>query len=126
MGIQPKSELSGTVVLRPLLGVSRQEIEAFLTERRQRYVTDSTNLETDVLRNKVRLQVIPLLRTLNEAAAENIQRSAENLTEAQHVLDAIIEKQAGNKVLNISEIYDDRSIEYLSYEWLNNYGFDGS
>ena len=126
MGIQPQSELSGTVVLRPLLGVTRQEIEAFLTERRQQYVTDSTNLETDVLRNKVRLQVMPLLRTLNEAAAENIQRSAENLSEAQHVLDSIVEKQAGNKVLNISEIDDVRSIEYLSYEWLKNYGFNGS
>lgn len=81
-GIQPKN---GNI-LRPLLGVSRAEIEEYLRVKGQEYVTDHTNLETDVLRNKVRLQVIPLLRQLNPAVSENIQRTAENLSDAQAVL----------------------------------------
>ena len=121
-GIQPRN---GSI-LRPLLCVSRAEIEAFLSERRQKYVTDSTNLETDVLRNKVRLQVLPLLRELNPAVSENIQRTAENLVEAQEVLDAILTNYNSSNVLELSELDKYDSSEYVVFEWLKNYGFNGS
>ena len=121
-GIQPRN---GNI-LRPLLCVSRAEIEAFLAEKGQKYVTDSTNLEADVRRNIVRLEVLPLLRKLNPAVAENIQRTAENLVEAQQVLNVAIAKINGSNILNLSdiEIYD--SSEYLAFEWLKKYGFSGN
>jgi tRNA(Ile)-lysidine synthase len=121
-GIQPRY---GNI-LRPLLCVSRAEIEAFLAEKGQKYVTDSTNLEADVRRNIVRLEVLPLLRKLNPAVAENIQRTAENLVEAQQVLNVAIAKINGSNILNLSdiEIYD--SSEYLAFEWLKKYGFNGN
>ena len=136
-GIKPRSEQVMTcsqkpqgqlklMVLRPLLCVSRVEIEAFLTEKGQKYVTDSTNLEVDVLRNKVRLQVLPMLRELNPAVSENIQRTAENLLEAQEVLDAILDIYKESNVLEISEIEKYGSSEYIVFEWLKNYGFNGS
>jgi len=126
-GIKPRSEqVMKVVVLRPLLGVTRAEIEVFLAERGQKYVTDSTNLEADVLRNKVRLQVLPLLRELNPAVSENIQRTAENLVEAQEVLDAILVNYENSNVLEISELEKYGSSEYIIYEWLKNYGFNGS
>ena len=121
-GIQPRN---GSI-LRPLLCVSRAEIEAFLAERGQKYVTDSTNLETDVLRNKVRLQVLPLLRELNPAVSENIRRTAENLLEAQEVLDSILDNYKDSNVLELSEIEKYGSSEYIVFEWLKNYGFNGS
>ena len=121
-GIQPRN---GSI-LRPLLCVSRAEIEAFLSERRQKYVTDSTNLETDVLRNKIRLQVLPLLRELNPAVSENIRRTAENLLEAQEVLDSILDNYKDSNVLELSEIEKYGSSEYVVFEWLKNYGFNGS
>ena len=121
-GIQPRNGY----ILRPLLCVSRAEIEAFLTEKGQKYVTDSTNLEVDVLRNKVRLQVLPLLRELNPAVSENIQRTAENLLEAQEVLDAILDNYKESNVLEISEIEKYGSSEYIVFEWLKSYGFNGS
>ena len=121
-GIQPRN---GSI-LRPLLCVSRAEIEAFLAERGQKYVTDSTNLEADVLRNKVRLQVLPLLRELNPAVSENIRRTAENLLEAQEVLDAILDGYKDCNVLELSDLKKYGSSEYIVYEWLKNYGFNGS
>ena len=121
-GIQPRNGY----ILRPLLCVSRVEIEAFLTEKGQKYVTDSTNLEADVLRNKVRLQVLPLLRELNPAVSENIQRTAENLLEAQEVLDAISDNYKESNVLELSELEKYGSSEYMVFEWLKNYGFNGS
>ncbi len=136
-GIKPRSEQVMTcsqkpqgqlklMVLRPLLCVSRVEIEAFLTEKGQKYVTDSTNLEADVLRNKVRLQVLPLLRELNPAVSENIQRTAENLGEAQEVLDAVVGKYKDSNILELSELEKYGSSEYIIFEWLKNYGFNGS
>ena len=136
-GIKPRSEQVMTcsqkpqgqlklMVLRPLLCVSRAEIEAFLTEKGQKYVTDSTNLEADVLRNKVRLQVLPLLRELNPAVSENIQRTSEHLGEAQAVLDAVLADYENSNTLEISELEKYGSSEYIIYEWLKNYGFNGS
>lgn len=121
-GIQPKN---GNI-LRPLLGVSRVEIEEYLREKGQEYVTDHTNLETDVLRNKVRLQVIPLLRQLNPAVSENIQRAAENLSDAQAVLDAVMLPYQHVKELDLNQLTDTASREYITFEWLKNYGFNGA
>ena len=121
-GIQPKN---GNI-LRPLLGVSRAEIEEYLRKKGQEYVTDHTNLETDVLRNKVRLQVIPLLRQLNPAVSENIQRAAENLSDAQAVLDAVMLPYQHVKELDLNQLIDAASREYITFEWLKNYGFNGA
>lgn len=120
-GIQPRN---GSI-LRPLLCVSRAEIEAFLAEKGQKYVTDSTNLEADVQRNIIRLEVLPLLRKLNPAVAENIQRTAENLAEAQLVLNVAIASINSSNVLNLSDLEKYGSSEYLAFEWLKKYGFNG-
>lgn len=120
-GIQPRN---GNI-LRPLLCVSRAEIETFLAEKGQKYVTDSTNWEADVQRNVVRLAVLPLLRRLNPAVVENIQRTAENLAEAQQVLNVTIAKINSNNILNLSDLEIYGSSEYLVFEWLKKYGFNG-
>ncbi len=120
-GIQPRNGH----VLRPLLCVSRAEIEQYLTERHQNYVTDCTNLETDVLRNKIRLQVLPLLQTLNPAVSDNVLRTAEHLKEAQLVLDGIMENLKRYKQLEFNVLEKYHSSEYIVYEWLKNYGFKG-
>lgn len=127
-GIQPKHHTKGQTlcVIRPLLCVSRAEIEDFLTQRGQQYVTDSTNLEADVMRNKIRLQVLPMLRELNPAVAENIQRTTENLAEAQQVLDAIVSDYKNSNILDLNELKKFGSSEYVIFEWLKNYGFNGN
>lgn len=121
-GIQPRNGY----VLRPLLCVSRDEIEHFLAKKGQKYVIDSTNLETDVKRNKVRLQVLPLLRTLNPAVSDNIQRMVENVAEAQIVLDSLLDNFKKHNTLELSELEKYGSSEYVIYEWLKNYGFNGT
>jgi tRNA(Ile)-lysidine synthase len=121
-GIQPRNGY----ILRPLLGVSREEIEAFLAERGQDYVTDSTNLEADVQRNKIRLQVLPLLKTINPAAVENIQRTVENLVAAQAALDTVFLHNKNRNSLTLSDYEDCASREYVAYEWAKSFGFNGS
>ena len=121
-GIQPRNG----AILRPLLCVTRTEIEAYLATKQQDYVTDSTNLETDFVRNKIRLQVIPLLRQLNPAVSENIVRTAEHLTEAQKVLDAVVDTYKGSNQLDLCALQQVGSAEYIVFEWLKQYGFNGS
>ena len=121
-GIRPRNGF----ILRPLLGVSREDIVTYLAERGQDYVTDSSNLENDVTRNKIRLNILPMLRELNPAVSESIQRTAEHLAEAQMVLDSIIESYKYCKLLDLKELIKYGSSEYIIFEWLKNYGFNGS
>jgi tRNA(Ile)-lysidine synthase len=85
-GIRPRN---GHVV-RPLLCVSRSDILQFLQAQGQPYVTDSTNLVPDVVRNRLRLQVLPLLSDINPSAAANIAKSANLLAEAERVYGAAV------------------------------------
>lgn len=121
-GIRPRNGY----ILRPFLGITRAEIEHYLAEKGQDYVVDSTNLQADVLRNKVRLQVLPLLRELNSAVAENIWRTAENLSSAQSALDVMLTRHVNSNSLNLSEFSDSYSREYVVFEWMRRYGFNGS
>ena len=121
-GIRPRNGF----ILRPLLDVSREDIETYLAVKGQEYVTDSTNLEDDVMRNKIRLNILPMLRELNPAVMENIQRTAENLTEAQKVLDGIMQSFYTSNTLDFSELTRFGSSECIIFEWLKNYGFNGS
>lgn len=73
--------------IRPLLCVDRAEILEYLTERRLRWCEDSTNAAPNYTRNRIRNQVMPMLKeTVNERAAENILRAGELFTQADEYL----------------------------------------
>ncbi len=74
-------------IVRPMLCVSRDEITDYLWGIGQDFVTDSTNLETDAMRNKLRIDIIPRLAEINPAVSENIFRMTENIGEAARVID---------------------------------------
>ncbi len=77
--MHPDRTINGLRILRPLLGITKEDILQYLQQRKQSYVTDSTNLERDALRNKIRLDVIPLLRTLNPSICQCLARTADNV-----------------------------------------------
>jgi len=52
-------------VVRPLLGVRRAEVEAFLQASGQRWREDESNKDVSLTRNRVRHELMPLLRTFN-------------------------------------------------------------
>ena len=64
-------------IIRPLLCLSRNDILSYLKECNQDYVTDSTNLMSIAQRNHIRLNIIPLLQSLNPAAVEHLCTAAE-------------------------------------------------
>lgn len=119
-GIRPRNGY----ILRPLLCVSRAEIEDFLAQRGQKYVTDSTNLEDEATRNKVRHHIIPELQQLNSKALENIQRMTERMAAVEALLDDYKQKsvrvEADRTVIRKTDVFSD----YLLYELLADYGFN--
>ena len=80
-------------IIRPLLCCTRAEIEAYCAENDLTYVTDSTNLSDDYTRNKLRHQVMPVLRELNPSVGESIMRTSTILREADEYLTQISEKE---------------------------------
>ncbi len=61
---------------RPLLGVSRREIEAYLAAHAVPHVEDSSNESEDYTRNLIRRRVVPLLREINPRFSEAAARAA--------------------------------------------------
>ena len=116
-------------ILRPLLCVDRKEILAYLEEKGQDYVTDSTNLVDDVVRNKIRLNIIPMLKEINPAASKNIAQAARHLEEANKMLSSIAicgeKSEDGTIRVAVQEIESAASAEYALYSSLSPYGFRG-
>ena len=126
-GIRPKND----IVIRPLLCVSRQEILEYLDSIGQSYVTDSTNLVDDVLRNKIRLRVLPLLEEIAPGATVNIDKTANYLREAEQVYEAEMQREksmlsidAGE--VSITELLQQPSPSAFLHEWLSPLGFNTS
>ena len=102
-GIQPKRDN----IIRPLLCISRNDIETWLRERGQDYVTDSTNMVADVTRNKIRLQLLPLMEEINPDVRRNILTTARNLSypeEEQEMFEKL--RPLGFSSAVIKDIYD--------------------
>ncbi len=123
-GIRPRN---GHIV-RPLLGISRAEIVSFLDNLHQPYVTDSSNLVPDVVRNKIRLEVLPLLQTINPAASENIAKTAQRMAEAEKVFNASVASFLASvtSTIDTADLLKQPSPEYLLYELLTPLGFTPS
>ncbi len=111
-------------IVRPLLCAGRKDILRALESIGQEYVTDSTNLEPDVLRNKVRLQLIPLLQQLNPSASENIARTSYYMSEAEKIYDAWFATAAHGDNLSISSLMGSPSPLCMLHEWLAPFGFN--
>lgn len=94
-GMQPKRGK----IIRPLLSVTRVEIEQYLKEQKQLFQIDSTNLENIYMRNKLRNQVIPFLeKEINKQTVEHISASAELLGEVASYIAQNGEKAFKNMV----------------------------
>jgi tRNA(Ile)-lysidine synthase len=84
---------ASVTLVRPLLGVRRAELEAYLAQIGQAWLEDSTNSELRFSRNKIRAEVLPLLRErLNSDADAAIARAAERMGEAQDLIESLAEE----------------------------------
>ncbi len=66
-------------IIRPLINCTRAEVEDYLEAMGQDYVTDSTNLTNDYKRNRVRHELMPLLKALNPSFEQAARRTTDAL-----------------------------------------------
>ena len=119
-------------VVRPLLCVSRNEILEWLESLHQDFVTDSTNLENDARRNRLRNVVLPAIYSEFEGSKDSLLKTIENMTrcndlynESVGVMRNIVSEREGNTLTIDTEIlgsFDNR--EMLLYEILKPLGFN--
>lgn len=126
-GIAPKNGY----VVRPLLQESRENILDYLQHLNQDYVTDSTNLQDEYMRNKIRLNLLPLMKELNPSVSESIAATTERLADAALIYNkeremAIQRVMKGEKVISISALLDETAPSSLLFELLHPYGFNSS
>lgn len=80
--------MAGGRIVRPMLGVRRGEVEAFLRERGQRWREDSSNADDSLTRNRVRHELMPMLRSFNPAADVMLANVAELARDEQDYWEA--------------------------------------
>lgn len=114
-------------IVRPLLCVSREDIMDYLNALGQDYVIDRSNLVDDVVRNIVRLDIIPLMEKVNPSLKATLARTASHLEETAKVVEASM-KRAKSVVLqddaiDIGLLLEQDAPGGLLFYILHPYGF---
>ena len=105
LGIRPRN---GAIV-RPLLCVNREDIIHYLESIGQDYVTDSTNLEDEYTRNKIRLNLLPLMQEINPSVKKNLIDTSNYLNDVATIYNKCIEETKNNIVT--TEGYQNRQAD---------------
>ena len=74
-------------IIRPLIMCTRAEIEEYCEKNRLSFVTDSSNLTDDYTRNRIRHNVIPVLKEINSAAGDSFYRFTSAMNDVNDLLD---------------------------------------
>ena len=90
-GISGMSPINDTII-RPLLCVSRAEIEQFLKENNQNYCIDETNSCNDYSRNQIRNEIVPLLEEIQPKTVERIAAMASDVRSANKFIESYVDK----------------------------------
>ena len=86
-GIRPIQEIGeGVAYIRPLLEVTREEIETYLRQQQISWMTDSTNQELEYTRNRIRHRIIPEMEKINPKAVSHIAQAADTFQAIEEYL----------------------------------------
>ncbi len=125
-GIHPKNNH----IVRPLLTVSREDILAYLEDLKQEYVTDSTNLQDEYTRNKIRLNLLPMMETINPSIKLSLFSTASHLLDASAIYNKVIEDGKGRVIteegISIEKLLTEPSPRALLFEILYPLGFNSA
>jgi len=118
-------------IIRPLLIFSRKEIEDFAKERNIRWREDSSNASDKYLRNRLRHDVVPVLKELNPALLESYENTISHLKQALTMVDdasRIVYRKAVTDInfqkrIDLTELMQLPNYRAYLYEWLESFGF---
>ena len=110
-------------IARPLLPFSREEINEYAIENNITWREDASNASTKYVRNKIRHQVVPILKEINPSLLDSFQNTLENLQESQQILEDKIEDVSSKilikKVLNTNDKFKETEVTKINIEKVN-------
>lgn len=119
-------------IVRPFLIFSREEIEKYAKENTIAWREDQSNASTKYIRNKIRHQIIPILKEINPTLLNSFQKTTDNLKGSQQIVkDSIAQlkkkvisvDENGTTTLTISAIQKLSNSKAYLFELLKPYGF---
>ena|SRR6218665_4027573 len=118
-------------IIRPLLPFSRNEIEVFAKENIIQWREDSSNASDKYLRNKLRHDLIPVLKELNPSLLNSFEKTVSNLQQAQSMVDdasrivyrKVVSDINFQKRINLDELMQLPNYLAYLYQWLGPFGF---
>ncbi len=130
-GLTGIPEVQGKVV-RPLLQFSRTAIEAYAMSNQFMWREDSSNSSRKYLRNKLRHEVVPILKEINPELLQSFQQTLSNLSDTSDIVEeslkavlkrAITNRDMGQVTYRIDEFKKLNSPKAYLFEVFKNYGF---
>lgn len=118
-------------IIRPLLKFSRSEIEAFAQEEKIAWREDSSNNSSKYLRNKIRMDVIPVLEEINPQFLESFEQTQSHLKESLNLVEdyigmlfsQIVTKDVYGYRLKIEVLEKIPNQKGVLYQLLKTFGF---
>ena len=100
-------------IIRPIISVTREEIEKYCCVNNLSFVTDSTNLSDDYTRNKLRHNIVPVLRELNPKIEKTVLKTSRSVTEISNMIKSSAENY-------IKENFADNKLDVSKLKELNS------
>lgn len=118
-------------IVRPLLPFSRNEIEAFAKENQITWREDCSNASDKYLRNKLRHDVIPILKELNPSLLSSFENTINHLKQTQSLAqDAtkslyqkVVSEEEHHTVIDLPKLLKYRNYKAYLFDWLQPFGF---
>ena len=130
-GLEGLSGISNSLVLRPLLRFSKNDILKFAKENNIPFREDESNKASKYVRNKIRLQVIPTLESINPSFIQTANQNIDWLKkhhiffkqQSAKIFDEVVIVKEENWHIQIEPLKRIASYELLLFDWLQPYGF---
>ncbi len=121
-------------IIRPILFASREEIEQYQQEHKLEYREDSSNAEDKYTRNKIRHQIIPLLKEINPSLENTFAEKIELFTQLETMYEKQMKKSAaqlflprGNDIyIPILKLKKTQNASSILYEYLKHFDFNAA
>lgn len=118
-------------IIRPLLPFSREEILKYAEENKIEWREDSSNASNKYLRNKIRHDLVPILKEINpnflnafQKTQSYLQESKEMVEDASIMIYQQVAKEAGDDIhFDLNQLKKLPNYKSYLYQWLNEFGF---
>ncbi|WP_333601218.1 tRNA lysidine(34) synthetase TilS, partial [Flavobacterium sp.] len=118
-------------IVRPLLPFSRTKIETFAKDNSISWREDSSNASDKYLRNKLRHDIIPLLKELNPSLLTSFENTVSNLKQSQslandaskNIYQKVVSEDENHTVIDLGKLMKFENHKAYLFYWLQPFGF---